>query len=56
VVRDNMLASLPHGYHTYVGAPGTQSYYLWFLAGDTRRQAVKADPAYAWTQKLVGMV
>lgn len=56
VVRDNTLASLPHGYHTYVGAPGTQSYYLWFLAGDTRRQAVKADPAHAWTQKLVGMV
>jgi len=56
VVRDNSLISMPHGYHTYAGAPGTQSYYLWFLAGDSRKQGVKADPALAWTQKLVGMV
>ena len=55
-VRDNTLISLPYGYHTYVGAPGAQSYYLWFLAGDTRRQGVKSDPALAWTQKVVGMI
>ena len=56
IVRDNSLASMPLGYHTYAGAPGAQSYYLWFLAGDSRKQGVKADPALAWTQKLVGMV
>lgn len=56
IVRDNSLICLPHGYHTYVAAPGAQSYYLWFLAGASRRQGVKADPALAWTQKLVGMV
>lgn len=55
VVRDNTLACLPHGYHTYVGAPGAQSYYLWFLAGSSRTQGVKLDPALAWTQKVVGM-
>lgn len=56
IVRDNTLMSLPHGYHTYAGAPGATSYYLWFLAGDSRQQGVKIDPALAWTQKLVGMV
>ncbi|MES2263001.1 MAG: 5-deoxy-glucuronate isomerase [Pseudomonadota bacterium] len=56
IVRDNTLVSLPHGYHTYAGAPGSQSYYLWFLAGDGRRQGAKVDPSLAWTQKLVGMV
>jgi 5-deoxy-glucuronate isomerase len=56
VVRDNSLVSLPYGYHTYAGAPGAQSYYLWFLAGAGRKQGVRIDPALAWTQKLVGMV
>lgn len=42
-VRDNSILMLPHGYHTYVGAPGFQSYYLWFLAGEHRTQAVVAD-------------
>lgn len=56
IVKDNTLISLPYGYHTYAGAPGSQSYYLWFLAGDSRRQGAKIDPSLAWTQKLVGMV
>ena len=42
-VTDNSILKLPHGYHTYVGAPGFQSYYLWFLAGEHRVQAVTAD-------------
>lgn len=54
-VRDDSLLSIPYGYHTYAAAPGAQSYYLWFLAGDGRRQGVALDPALAWTQKLVGM-
>ncbi|MEM7798775.1 MAG: 5-deoxy-glucuronate isomerase [Chloroflexota bacterium] len=44
-VTDNSILKLPHGYHTYVGAPGFQSYYLWFLAGNHRTQAVTADQA-----------
>ncbi|MGL4611506.1 MAG: 5-deoxy-glucuronate isomerase, partial [Trueperaceae bacterium] len=44
------------GYHTYVGAPGAQSYYLWFLAGDGRKQGVSFDPKLAWVQKTVGML
>lgn len=34
---------MPDGYHTYVGAPGFSSYYLWFLAGEHRQQAVIQD-------------
>lgn len=42
-VRNNTILMMPDGYHTYVGAPGFSSYYLWFLAGDHRQQAVVAD-------------
>ncbi|GAB4262915.1 MAG: 5-deoxy-glucuronate isomerase [Candidatus Promineifilaceae bacterium] len=44
-VKDNSILMIPDGYHTYVGAPGFQSYYLWFLAGEHRTQAVVADAA-----------
>lgn len=55
-VRDDTLLSIPHGYHTYTSAPGYQSYYLWFLAGDGRTQGAKLDPDVGWVQKTVGMV
>lgn len=55
-VTDDTLISMPHGYHTYVAAPGTMSYYLWFLAGDGRAQGVSFDPKVGWVQKTVGMV
>ncbi len=42
-VKDNSILMMPDGYHTYVGAPGFKSYYLWFLAGAHRTQAVVAD-------------
>ena len=42
-VKDNSILMIPDGYHTYVGAPGFQSYYLWFLAGEHRAQAVQAN-------------
>lgn len=55
-VRDDTLLSIPHGYHTYAAAPGYQSYYLWFLAGDGRTQGARLDPDVGWVQKTVGMV
>jgi 5-deoxy-glucuronate isomerase len=42
-VKDNSILMIPEGYHTYVGAPGFQSYYIWFLAGEHRVQAVQND-------------
>ena len=56
LVADDSLLSMPHGYHTYVAAPGTASYYLWFLAGDGRKQGVSLDPKVGWVQKTVGML
>jgi 5-deoxy-glucuronate isomerase len=44
-VKDSTILMIPDGYHTYVGAPGFQSYYLWFLAGEHRDQGVVEDPA-----------
>lgn len=55
-VKDDTLLAIPHGYHTYTSAPGYQSYYLWFLAGDGRIQGAKLDPDVGWVQKTVGMV
>ena len=55
-VRDNTILMIPHGYHTYVGAPGFSSYYLWFLAGDHRNQGVVDDPDTGWVNKTVPML
>jgi 5-deoxy-glucuronate isomerase len=55
-VRDNSLHMLPRGYHTVVSAPGYTTYYLWFLAGQQRVQAVVDDPAVGWVNKTVAML
>ncbi|NDJ75236.1 MAG: 5-deoxy-glucuronate isomerase [Chloroflexi bacterium] len=55
-VRDNTILMMPFGYHTYVGAPGFTSYYLWFLAGEHRTQAVIEDPDTRWVSKTVPML
>ncbi|GAB5491936.1 MAG: 5-deoxy-glucuronate isomerase [Phototrophicaceae bacterium] len=55
-VRDNTILMIPHGYHTYVGAPGFTSYYLWFLAGEHRTQGVSADPDTGWVNQTVPML
>ncbi len=55
-VRDNTILMIPHGYHTYVGAPGYTSYYLWLLAGEHRNQAVTEDPATGWVSRTVPML
>ncbi|MFZ5825833.1 MAG: 5-deoxy-glucuronate isomerase [Bacillota bacterium] len=53
VVRDETLLSIPYGYHTYVSAPGYNSYYLWVLAGNIRTQATTNDPDVGWVQKTL---
>lgn len=55
-VRDNTILMMPYGYHTYVGAPGYNSYYLWVLAGEHRVQAVVDDPDTGWVLKTVPML
>jgi 5-deoxy-glucuronate isomerase len=55
-VRNNTILMMPHGYHTYAGAPGYSSYYLWFLAGEHRNQGVTADPDTGWVNNTVPML
>lgn len=54
VVKDHTLLEMPHGYHTYVAAPGSQSYYLWFLAGDGRKQGATLEPTAEWITRHTG--
>lgn len=55
-IRDNTILMAPNGYHTVVSAPGHTTYYLWFLAGEHRIQAVTADPDTGWVEKTVPML
>ena len=56
VVRDNTILMMPNGYHTVASAPGYTTYYLWFLAGNHRVQAVVEDANVGWVSKTVPML
>jgi 5-deoxy-glucuronate isomerase len=55
-VRDNSIHMMNKGYHTVVSAPGYTTYYLWFLAGEQRVQAVVDDPDLGWVGRTVPML
>jgi 5-deoxy-glucuronate isomerase len=46
--RDGDLVLVHEGYHTVATAPGTNAYYLNFLAGEQKPVVQLNDPAYAW--------
>lgn len=52
-IRDNSIHMMDKGYHTVVSAPGYTTYYLWFLAGNQRAQAVVNDPVVGWVGETV---
>jgi 5-deoxy-glucuronate isomerase len=45
---DGDLVLVHEGYHTVAAAPGTNAYYLNFLAGDSKPVVQQNDPAYDW--------
>jgi len=47
-VRDGDAVAIPRGYHPVAAAPGYQLYYLWILAGETRRLHPREDPDHKW--------
>jgi len=55
-ITDSTIFMAPHGYHTTCSAPGYTNYFLWFLAGTGRTQAVAFDPALAWVQKAAPLI
>ncbi len=48
MARDGDVVRVPEGHHPVVAAPGSNVYYLNFLAGPERSTAVADDPAYEW--------
>jgi len=47
-VQNNDLVEFPKGYHTTVGAPGYNTYFLWMMAGEHQGFYRSNDPAHAW--------
>ena len=55
-IRDNSIHMMNKGFHSVVSAPGYTTYYLWFLAGNQRVQAVTDDPNLGWVGRTVPML
>jgi 5-deoxy-glucuronate isomerase len=49
-VHDGDLVLVHEGYHAVVNAPGTNAYYLNFLAGDVRKMKPINDTHYDWVK------
>src|ERR1700688_3681769 len=47
-IRHGDVVLVHEGYHPVVKAPGTNAYYLNFLAGDVRKINAVNDPHYEW--------
>ena len=52
-VKDGDAVLLPYGYHPVSAPPGYRVYYLWALAGDTRRLVPFEDPQHRWIHDAV---
>jgi 5-deoxy-glucuronate isomerase len=50
-VTDGDLVLVHEGYHPVVNAPGTNAYYLNFIAGDVRTMRPVNDPHYDWVSR-----
>ncbi len=56
VITDETVLVMPDGYHTLVAAPGYSLFYIWFLAGNIRKQNPMTDPDFAWVQKCIPII
>jgi 5-deoxy-glucuronate isomerase len=53
VVKDGDATTIPGGYHPVVAGAGYELYYLWALAGESRRfGSWSDDPDHAWIRDL----
>ncbi len=50
-VEDGQAVLVPRGYHPVAAAPGSNVYYLNYLAGDERTTRVVDDPEWAWMRE-----
>ena len=51
-VKNDELVEFPRGYHTTVGAPGYNTYFLWLMAGDHQGFFRSNDPAHDWVSAV----
>lgn len=56
VVKQNELVEFPKGYHTTVGAPGYNTYFLWAMAGDHQGFFRSNDPEHDWVAAVENFV
>ena len=55
-VKNDELVEFPRGYHTTVGAPGYNTYFLWMMAGDQQGFYRSNDPDHAWVAAVENLV
>ena len=55
-VKNDELVEFPYGYHTTVGAPGYNTYFLWLMAGQHQGFCRVNDPQHAWVAAVENMV
>ncbi len=51
-VKNDELVEFPFGYHTTVGAPGYNTYFLWLMAGEHQGFYRSNDPAHDWVSAV----
>jgi len=55
-VKSDDLVEFPYGYHTTVGAPGYNTYFLWLMAGKHQGFCRVNDPDHAWVAAVENMI
>lgn len=56
VIENDTLVEFPKGYHTTVGAPGYNFYFLWAMAGDHKGFYRSNDPGHAWVASMENLL
>lgn len=55
-VKNDDLVEFPEGYHTTVGAPGYNTYFLWLMAGEHQGFFRSNDPDHDWVSAVENML
>lgn len=55
-VKADDLVEFPEGYHTTVGAPGYNTYFLWLMAGEHQGFFRSNDPDHDWVSAVENMI
>lgn len=55
-VKHDDLVEFPKGYHTTVGAPGYNTYFLWLMAGEYQGFFRSNDPDHEWVSAVENMI